>query len=136
MKYKWTWLVLITAVSAGIMCSTVQQKGRHAVSRHAVIYEDVTLDEVWEAARETVVEIGFRIRKEDREKGFMDAESGHDAYANGQAPLMNIMINETIGQIRVDCLMAQDPEKIDSSRDFLIRFFKELEERLNKRDPS
>ena len=136
MKHKWTWLVLIAAVSTGIMCTTVQQKGRHAVSRHAVIYEDVSLDDVWQAANEAVLEIGFRVRMENREKGFLDAESGHNAYANGQSPLMNIMINETGGQIRVDCLMAQDPEKIDSSRDYLIRFFNELENRLNKRNPS
>ncbi len=132
MKHKWTWLVLIAAVSTGIMCTTVQQKGRHAVSRHAVIYEDVSLDQVWDAARETVEEIGFKIRIENREKGFFDAVSAHNAYANGESPLMNIMINETVGQIRVDCLMAQDPEKVDSSRDFLIRFFTELEKRLSK----
>jgi RecJ-like exonuclease len=132
MKHKWTWLVLITAVSAGIMCTSVQQKGRHAVSRHAVIYEDVSLDQVWDAAREAVQEIGFNIRMENREKGFLDSVSAHNAYSNGVAPLMNIMIHDTAGQIRVDCLMAQDPEKVDSSRDFLIRFFTELEKRLNK----
>ncbi|MFA9454034.1 MAG: hypothetical protein ACERK6_08975 [Candidatus Aminicenantaceae bacterium] len=132
MKHKWTWLVLITAVSAGIMCTSVQQKGRHAVSRHAVIYEDVSMDEVWDAARGAVEEIGFNIRMENREKGFLDAVSSHNAYANGESPLMNIMVHDTAGQIRVDCLMAQDPEKIDSSRDFLIRFFTELEKRLNK----
>ncbi len=41
------------------------------------------------------------------------------------------MIHDTAGQIRVDCLMAQDPQRIDMSRDFLIRFFTELEKRLN-----
>jgi hypothetical protein len=37
---------------------------------------------------------------------------------------MNIMIHDTAGQIRVDCLMAQDPERIDLNRDYLIRFFR------------
>jgi len=135
MRFKGMRLILVAALSLMVACTTVQQKGRHAVSRHAVIYEDVSLDAVWDAARGAVEEIGFTIRMENQEKGFLDAESRHDAYANGLSPLMNIMIHDTAGQIRVDCLMAQDPQRIDMSRDYLIRFFTELEKRLNKTDP-
>ena len=125
-------MVLIPVVAAGIMCSSVQQKGRHAVSRHAVIYEDVSLDQVWGAALGALEDIGFTVWVENKEKGYIDAESAHLDYASGEAPLMNVLIHETTGQIRVDCLMAQDPEKIDSNRDFLIRFFDALEKRLNR----
>ena len=136
MRLRGMRVVLVAVLTAAVSsCTTVQQKGRHAVSRHAVIYEDVSLDAVWEAARASVLELGFLIRMENREKGFLDAESRHDAYANGQSPLMNVMIHDTAGQIRVDCLMAQDPERIDMSRDYLVRFFTELEKQLKRTDP-
>ena len=134
MSYTWTRLIVVAVLSVTVACATVQQKGRHAVSRHAVIYEDVSLDDVWNAAKATVAELGFTIRQENQAKGFLDAESKQDAYANGQSPLMNIMIHESAGQIRVDCLMAQDPERIDLNRDYLIRFFDELEKRLKRTD--
>jgi hypothetical protein len=134
MSLKWTRLIVVAVLSVTVACATVQQTGRHAVSRHAVIYEDVSLDDVWNAAKATVGELGFTIRQENQAKGFLDAESKHDAYANGQSPLMNIMIHESVGQIRVDCLMAQDPERIDLNRDYLIRFFDELEKRLIRTD--
>lgn len=135
MRFKGMRLILVAALSLMVACTTVQQKGRHAVSRHAVIYEDVSLDAIWDAARGAVEEIGFTIRMESREKGFLDAILSQNAYTNSQPPLMNIMIHDTAGQIRVDCLMAQDPQRIDMSRDYLIRFFTELEKRLNKTDP-
>ena len=48
---------------------------------------------IWDAARAAVLEMGFTIRMENRDRGFMDAESRQDAYANGKSPLMNIMIH-------------------------------------------
>ena len=67
MKFKGMRLVLVAVLSLMFACTTVQQQGRHAVSRHAVIYEDVSLDAVWDAARGAVEEIGFTIRMESRE---------------------------------------------------------------------
>ncbi len=52
MSYTWTRLIVVAVLSFTVACATVQQKGRHAVSRHAVIYEDVSLDAVWDACQE------------------------------------------------------------------------------------
>ncbi len=134
MKIKWTWLLLAGAIFAGIFCMTTVKNppGRHAVSRHAIIYEDASLDEVWESAKEAVKEIGFTVRMENKDKGLLDAIAVQGPYAYTNPPLLNIIIRKEAGQIRVDCLMAQSSQTSNVSRDYLIQFFTELDKKLNK----
>jgi hypothetical protein len=134
MKLKWTWLLLGVALFAGLFCMTTVKNpaGRHAVSRHAIIYEDASLDEVWESAKEAIKEIGFTIRLENKDKGLLDAIAAQGPHAYTNPPLMNILIRREAGQIRVDCLMAQSSQTSNVSRDYLIQFFTELDNKLKK----
>ncbi len=134
MKFKWTWLLLSVALFAGIFCMTSVKdpKGRHAVSRHAIIYKDASLDEVWESAKEAVKEMGFTVRMENKDKGLLDAIAAQGPHAYTNPPLLNIIIRKEAGLIRVDCLIAQSSQTSNVSRDYLIQFFTELDNKLNR----
>ena len=134
MKFKWNWLILSLALFAGLFCTTAVKNptGRHSVSRHAIIYEDASLNDVWESAKEAVKEIGFTVRMEDKDKGLLDAIAVQGPHAYTNPPLMNILIRRESGQIRVDCLMAQSSQTGNVSRDYLIQFFTELDKKLNR----
>jgi hypothetical protein len=132
MKSKWIWVLGALVLFAGLYCTTVKPPGgRQAVSRHAIVYEDADLDDVWEAAKEALSEIGFAIRMENKEKGLLDAIAVRGPHAYGDPPLMNILIRMEGGQVRVDCMMAQAPSNVNASRDYLVQFFTELDRQLN-----
>lgn len=132
MTSKWIWPLITAVVIAGVYCTTVRPPGgRQAVSRHAIVYENAELDEVWEAAKAALSEIDFAIRMENKEKGLLDAIAVRGPHAYGDPPLMNILIREEGGQVRVDCMMAQAPSHVNSSRDYLVQFFTELDRQLN-----
>ena len=132
MTSKWIWPLITVVLLAGLVCTTARSPGgRQAVSRHAIVYEGADLDEVWEAAKAALTEIGFAIRMENKEKGLLDAIAVRGPHAYGDPPLMNILIREELEQVRVDCMMAQAPSNVSASRDYLVQFFTELDRQLN-----
>jgi hypothetical protein len=69
---------------------------------------------------------------ENKDKGLLDAIAAQGPHAYTNPPLMNILIRREAGQIRVDCLMAQSSQTSNVSRDYLIQFFTELDNKLKK----
>ncbi len=130
MRLKWTWLLLTVFTLAPLCCTTVPERGRDAVSRHVVHYQDKPFEQVWVGAKRALVEIGFAVRKEIKERGLLDAVATQGPYAYDSQHLMNVLVRKEGGRVRVDCLMAHSSRYNHLSRDYIIRFFRALEKQL------
>ncbi len=130
MRLKWTWTIVTFFTFASLCCTTVPERGRDTVSRHVVHYQDTPFERVWVSAKLALAEIGFAVRKEIKERGLLDAVATRGPYAYDNQHLMNVLVRKEGGRVRVDCLMAHSSRYNHVSRDYIIRFFRELEKQL------
>jgi hypothetical protein len=131
MRLKWIWPILAVFTFVALCCTTVPERGRDAVSRHVVHYQDAPFEQVWIGAKHALVEIGFSVRKEIKERGLLDAVATQGPYAYNSQHLMNVLVRKEGGRVRVDCLMAHSSRYNHLTRDYIIRFFRELEKQLD-----
>lgn len=117
-------------------CASSNRNPQTSVFRGTDVYSGTSFETVWNAAVEAVKEMGFAIRSEQKDQGLIDAVGRLEAGAGDEAeevrPLINIMIKDDRGMIRVDCVaMLPAPEQdLEPKDQVVVKFFELLNQKI------
>jgi hypothetical protein len=128
----------ISAVGAAflllITCASVHQENENPVFEKSKTYEKFTFDEIWNAVRQSLDDIGFVLKSEIKQNGFLYAQARKNPDPRYLPPHMNIIVREENGGIRVNCHMVVPSRShaFDTERSYINRFFKALNDSLKR----
>jgi len=97
-------LGLASIVILFVCCASTSEHPKNSILRSVDLYENDSFDEVWTAVIEVLQELDYEVRKESREKGFIDAMGLNETDSHSEQTLLNIIIRDEDGRVRVDCL--------------------------------
>ena len=115
-----------------VCCASTSEQPKNSVLRSVDLYENDSFDEVWAAVTEVLYDLDYEIRKESQEKGFIDAMALNETDSQSEQILLNIIIRDEGGIVRVDCLVvtpngAEGPAR---THDAVSKFYAALNKKL------
>jgi len=118
-------------------CASSPKRSLEYVSQYSVRFENVSRDALWTAALKSVRDMEFKVRREIKSKGFIDAQAEKPQTPDSYPPVMSIILLEEGGGVKVNCLVAYS-EKIpetDGKEGYVALFFDALNKNLEKDSP-
>jgi hypothetical protein len=130
MRIKIIELVLTLLLVAS--CASKQEQSPEYISQNSKFYESSSFAEVWSSSMRSIEELGFMIREAIRDKGLLDAIYEDESAPDSPPSLLNVMIIQELGQIKVNCLalMSGDQGNYQTTLAYVQDFFTYLEKYL------
>jgi hypothetical protein len=117
-------------------CASSSKSSQTSVFRGSDVYSGTSFDTVWNIVMEAVQELGFTIRSEKKEQGLLDAVGQIEAVIDGETEtvrtLMNIVIKDESGMIRVDCvaMLPSGEQDLEPKDQTVVKFFELLNQKI------
>jgi hypothetical protein len=114
-------------------CATNPDGPKNSVLRSVDLYEQNSFQEVWTAVVEVLDELEYEVRKESLDKGFIDALCFIETESGREQTLLNIIIQDENGSVRVDCLVVtpNGAEGPGRTRTAVSEFYQALNKKLD-----
>lgn len=130
MRIKTIALIFVLLFSAS--CASNQKQTREYISQETKFYAGLLFDDVWKSSMQSIEQIGFIIREAIKDKGLLDAIYEDESAPDNRPSLLNVMIIEELGQIKVNCLALMPSEQGNSKTTlaYVQDFFTYLEKYL------
>jgi hypothetical protein len=113
-------------------CASNPDQRSEYISQDTRYYESSSFEEIWISAMRSIEELGFMIREAMKEKGLLDAIYESESESDVPPPILNVMIIQELGQIRVNCLalMPGDQGNFQTTLSNVQSFFENLDKHL------
>ncbi len=122
-------LVLLMMLS----CASHQQEKRlESISQDTKFYANPSFEDVWTASMKAIEDLGFMIREEIKDRGLLDAVGEIESNPGFLPPILNVLILQEAGQIKVNCLalLVGDHNDFQTTLGYVQQFFESLEKYL------
>jgi len=130
MRIKIIGLALVLLFIAS--CASKQEKILEYISQDTKFYESSSFEDVWKSSMRSIEELGFMIREAIKDRGMLDAIGEHESTPDIAPPIINVMIIQELGQIKVNCLalMPGDQDNSQTTLSYVQIFFEKLDKYL------
>jgi len=132
-KYSILFLVAGFAVLLLIGCASLRRDDTIDIYQKTQSYSNISFDEIWSAALQSVDEIDFVVRKATKEIGFIHALAKMNPDLSYLPPQINVIIREENGRIDVNFHIELPGQRDESGirRGYANQFFKALKRNLD-----